>query len=338
VAREIGATFTVSENPKEHIKKQLQGISHLVHQNTPETLSTQIAIALFQLPSSARGSLPMTLSHSDLVLEPLRLRKDAGEQRALRLAASVTEQSLVGALRALRPGVTESSLAHEIDLGFAAFGGTTAFPTIVGTGPSAAALHHSPGKRCVGREDLVLIDCGAELDLYCADMTRTFPAAGRFSKTQRELYQAVLAAQTASLRSIRSGVTVTKVYDAAAEILIDFLIAKKIVKGSAKTVKKKGLFKPFFPHGIGHSLGLDVHDLGQLRPNTSARLESGMVFTVEPGLYFQKAVRGIAPCGIRIEDAVIVTPSGCKVLTPHVPKEPEEIEDLLAELDANAQR
>ena len=182
---------------------------------------------------------------------------------------------------------------------------------------------------------LLLLDAGAEVDYYHGDVTRTLPASGRFSAPQRDVYDAVLAALRAAVAAVRPGATIGGVHDAAVRTLTAGLVDLGVLAGDVDTLVEEGAHRPFFPHQTSHWLGLDVHDPGDYaRDGASRRLEPGMVFTVEPGLYFRPEGGGDAAAafegiGVRIEDDVVVTADGCEVLTAALPTEPEEVESLV---------
>ncbi len=223
----------------------------------------------------------------------------------------------------------EYQIAANIEYWFKLQDCGVAFPSIAAAGRSAATLHYQDHSQALRSSEMLLIDCGATYKGYAADITRVLPVSGRFDKQQARIYDAVLAAQLAAIAKIKHGVRILDVYNAAAKELCYVLRDLKIIKGKniSKPLKDKA-FAPWFPHGIGHSLGLDTHDIGKLRGNNDARLKAGMVFTVEPGLYFPKKIAGVAACGVRIEDDILVTKTGCRVLSAGFPKERQEIESL----------
>jgi Xaa-Pro aminopeptidase len=192
------------------------------------------------------------------------------------------------------------------------------FQTIVAAGKSAAVLHYHDYTRILKSKELILIDCGAEYNNYAADISRTYPVGDQLSPQLAALLEIVSDAQHAAISEIKAGVSFGKAYAAAAKELTKGLITLKVLKGSLKSLLKKSAFKPYFPHGIGHSLGLDVHDIGRMRNNNESLLKKGMVLTIEPGLYFSKPHGLIPACGIRIEDDVLVTDKGCQILSAGV--------------------
>jgi Xaa-Pro aminopeptidase len=196
-------------------------------------------------------------------------------------------------------------------------------------------LHYTTNDAPLNDGDLLLIDAGAELELYASDITRTFPVNGKFSKAQRALYDLVLAAQHAAINEVCPGNHWNKPHDAAVRTLTRGLVRLGILKGQPAKLIKEGAYRRFFMHRTGHWLGMDVHDVGDYKVGDEWRvLEPGMVLTVEPGLYIPAGSKGVAKkwwnIGIRIEDDVLVTRDGYDVLSRDVPTDPDEIEALMA--------
>jgi Xaa-Pro aminopeptidase len=235
-------------------------------------------------------------------------------------------------MRAVRPGMNERELAAVLEFEFRRRGGDrVGFETIAAAGKSATTLHYIRNDQPIRDRDLVLMDAGAEVSYVTADVTRTFPASGRFTEPGLSVYRWVLQAQKAAIAAIRPGATYREVHEAGLKVLCRGLVALGVLKGTVKTIVESGSYRPYFMHRIGHWLGSDVHDVGPyFVDGESIKLRPGMVITVEPGLYFgdaaPKSVRGI---GVRIEDDVLVTRNGNRVLTD-VPKEPDEIEALMS--------
>ena len=155
------------------------------------------------------------------------------------------------------------------------------------------------------------------------------PVGGKFTPEDKAVYEIVLEAQKAALRNIRGGQKIGKAYFAAARVMTEGLVDLKVLRGKVSKLFENKAYRPYFPHGIGHSLGLDVHDVGSIRGNPDALLQPGMVVTVEPGLYFAKAIGKVKPCGVRIEDNVLVTKKGCEILSAGFPKEIPDIEQAM---------
>ena len=269
------------------------------------------------------------------LLDELRLFKSRDELRLMRRAAEITMEAHREAMRIVRPGIHEYVLQAEIERVFRAAGAHPAYNSIVGAGANACVLHYRANDAVVRDGELVLIDAGAEYRGYAADITRTFPANGRFTREQRALHGLVLAAQAAALEKARPGVPYEAGHNAAVEVLTEGLLELGLLRGRLKKLIAENAYKRFYPHKSGHWLGLDVHDVGDYRIDGEPRLlEPGMVFTIEPGLYVRlddasvpEKWRGI---GIRIEDDVAITRDGHEVLTEGLPRSAEEIEAFMA--------
>ena len=299
-----------------------------------------------------------------LLLDEMRLVKDAHEQAILRRAGAISAAAHVRAMqtsaRMLRAGqeVREYHLDAELLHEFRRAGSQApAYNSIVAAGANACVLHYRADAAPVRAGDLVLIDAGCELDGYASDITRTFPADGRFTGTQRALYELVLASQQAAIVATRAGARFTDPHDAAVAVLaqglLDLGLLDKAKVGGAQDVIAQRAYFPFYMHRTGHWMGMDVHDCGSyVEPGevgqASTRrdaltgetiidrpariLRAGMVLTIEPGLYVRPAP-GVPErfhhVGIRIEDDAIVTDDGCELITRGVPVAPGEIEALM---------
>lgn len=329
LAEKLKADLVISKDILRELRGRIRGHDCLVYQNTAKTIGWTLAQFVFELPSHERGNYPRHFAHSDTVLEPLRLLKEPAELQFIRRANSITNQALSFVAEQLAPGMYEYEVARTVEYVFGMNGANCGFGTIAASGASAATLHYESMHRKLKAGDLLLIDCGAEYGLYSGDITRVMPVSGTWTPIQKDIYACVLAAQKAALSSVADGVKIFKVYMAAARVLTEGLRDLKVLRGKTSSLLEKKAYRPYFPHGIGHSLGLDVHDLSNHRGNNDAVLEAGMVFTIEPGLYFSKAVGKIPPCGIRIEDNVHVTRSGCEILSAGFPKEISDISKLM---------
>lgn len=280
---------------------------------------------------------PEAVRSADSLIDAMRLLKDAAEIAAMQQAADITALAHVRAMQRCRPGEYEYALEAEINYIFGRHGAQSAYNAIVGGGDNACILHYTENNQLLQDGDLVLIDAGCELDHYAADITRTFPVNGRFTAAQHAIYQLVLDAQLAAIAAIRPGRSWDDFHQAAVRVLAAGLIELGILSGSLDAVIEQADYKRFYMHRTGHWLGMDVHDVGryQLDGEQEGRpLQPGMVLTVEPGLYFNpqdeqvpEPYRGI---GVRIEDDVLVTAQGARVLTAGVPKTISEIEQLMA--------
>jgi len=272
----------------------------------------------------------------DHLLHEMRLHKSAGEIKLMQRAADISAGAHARAMKACRPGLFEYQLEAELLHEFALHGARSwAYPPIVGGGHNACILHYIENASALRDGDLVLIDAGCELDCYAADITRTFPVNGRFSTAQRQLYEICLQAQLAAIEAVRPGAHWDAPHAAAVRVLTEGLVALGLLEGSVDALIDKGAYRQFYMHRTGHWLGLDVHDVGDYKIGDNWRLlEPGMVLTVEPGIYVSPANTAVARkwrgIGIRIEDDVVVTSTGCEVLTRAVPKTVEQIEALMA--------
>ncbi|MBC7991506.1 MAG: Xaa-Pro aminopeptidase [Luteimonas sp.] len=269
------------------------------------------------------------------LLDEMRLFKSKDELKLMQRAADISVAAHAAAMRAAKPGVREYVLQAEIERVFRSHDAHAAYGSIVGAGANGCVLHYVANNGQAKDGDLVLVDAGAEYRGYAADITRTFPVNGRFTKEQRALHDLVGAAQAAALEQARPGVAYEAGHQAAVEVLTGGLLSLGLLKGKLDKNIADGSYKRFYRHKTGHWLGLDVHDVGEYRIDGDSRLlEPGMVFTIEPGLYVSaddKSVpakwRGI---GIRIEDDVLVTEDGHRVLTDQLARSADEIEALMA--------
>jgi len=244
------------------------------------------------------------------VLDRLRQVKSRAEIALLRKAIDITVEAHRAAMRAARPGIDENHLAAVIEYEYRARGARGwAFPSIVGSGPNACILHYDRYDRRLVDGDLVLMDIGAEYGWYAADVTRTVPVSGRFTDRQRRVYQIVYEAQEAVFRTIRPGLPYGEVNRVARDVVAAGLIGLGLIQDKSDVGK-------YLPHGITHGLGLDVHD-----PMPEATLAPGMVITVEPGIYIPEE-----SLGVRIEDDVLVTETGCEILSAGAPRSAGEVE------------
>ncbi len=296
----------------------------------------------------ARGrtgvSAPQTTHHVLSLLDEMRLIKDEHEVALMARAGVISAQAHARAMRATRPGMfeyeIEAELLHEFRRNGAQF---PAYPSIVASGPQACVLHYSANNRRFDDGDLVLIDAGCEFDGYAADITRTYPANGRFSDAQRTLYELVLRAQAAALAAVNPGQPYSAIHDAAVRVLtegmLDLGLLDRNKVGALDEAIAGRAYAQFYMHGTGHWLGMDVHDVGAYRdlslPEKPSRpLLPGMALTVEPGIYVRPG-EGVPErfwhIGIRIEDDVVVTDAGCRILTADVPKDVADIEALMRE-------
>jgi Xaa-Pro aminopeptidase len=272
------------------------------------------------------------------LLDELRLRKDAHEIERIRWAATLTAEGHRAAFAAALPGQGEWLVQAAVDAAFRQGGGSgPGYGTIVGSGPNSCVLHYEALGRTLEKGDLVLVDAGAEVALYSGDVTRTFPASGRFTGAQRAVYDVVEEARVAAVAAVGPNRPVSDVHQAELRVIVEGLVSLGVLDGTADDLIEDEAHKPWFPHQTSHWLGLDVHDPGDYaRDGVSRVLEPGMVLTVEPGLYFRPGTNGKAAryegIGVRIEDDVLVTKKGRENLTRELPTKAGEVEALVREL------
>jgi Xaa-Pro aminopeptidase len=307
-------------------------------------LDAQVAAWTRAVRAKSRSGVTAPATFHDLLplLDEMRLIKDADEQALMQRAGSISGQAHARAMRAARPGVFEYELEAELLYEFRRNGAQfPAYTSIVASGANACVLHYNANNRQTRDGDLVLIDAGCELDGYASDITRTFPVNGRFSAAQRALYELVLAAQDAAFAAIAPGRPYSAFHEAAVRVLTQGMLDVGLIArgkyGSVEDAIADKAHVPFYMHGTGHWLGMDVHDVGAYRDlaradKPSRGLAPGMALTVEPGIYVRPA-EGVPEqfwhIGIRIEDDVVVTEDGHRILTGAAPKSVAEIEALV---------
>ena len=277
---------------------------------------------------------PLSIEDVRPILHEMRVFKSACEVAVMRAAAQIAASAHKRAMQFAHPGCYEYQLEAELHHEFAMAGARSpAYGTIVGSGRNACILHYTENNAQVNDGDLILIDAGAEFQGYAADITRTFPVNGKFTAPQKDIYSLVLKAQESVLAMVGPGVTLNELMHHSAEVITDGLITLGILKGAVSENLESQSWRQFYMHGLGHYLGLDVHDVGDYKINGKDRpLKPGMVITIEPGIYLPENAdipeqyKGI---GVRIEDDVVITATGVDILTADVPKKIEEIEALM---------
>lgn len=281
-------------------------------------------------------SAPHTIIDTGAVLHEMRLIKSDDEIANMQRAADISAAAHVEAMKTARGGMKEFEIEALLEFSFRKNGAAApAYTSIVGAGANATVLHYIENNGELRDGELLLIDAGAEFNGYAADITRTFPINGKFNKAQREIYDLVLEAQVACCEMVRPGSTNDEIKARSVEILTEGLVRLGLLKGDPAELIKDEKYKQFYMHGLGHYLGLDVHDVGRYyHKDQPRRLEPGMVMTVEPGIYISPDTKDIPSeylgIGVRIEDDVLVTKNGPRVLTDKVPKSADEIEAVMA--------
>jgi len=263
--------------------------------------------------------------------ESLEVGKFTGQRRLLETIAAQIAGAIYTANLYSHLQETHLQLQHA----YRSNDSVAAYEPIVGAGANGCVLHYRANNARMLDGDLLLVDAGAEYANYASDITRTWPVNGVYSKEQRALYEIVLAAQAAALAQARPGRSWIAGHHAAVEVITDGLLSLGLLKGTLKQNLATAAYKKFYMHKTGHWIGLDVHDVGEYKVAGEFReLEPGMVFTIEPGLYIAPGTKGVPAkyqgIGIRIEDDVLVTKDGHRVLTEAVPKEIDAVEAVLA--------
>lgn len=283
----------------------------------------------------AGAEVPKALSDSDPFLHEMRLFKCDAEIAIMQRAADISAQAHIKAMQHCSVGMNEYQLEGIIQSHCMAEGARfQAYTPIVAAGKNACILHYIDNNQPINEGDLVLIDAGCELDNYASDITRTFPACGRFSDEQRAIYQLVLDANKACIDAVKPGCNWDSLHQLSVTLLTEGLVELGLLSGDVDQLIESGAYRRFYMHRVGHWLGMDVHDVGSYRVDGQWReLAPGIVTTIEPGIYIapddhsvEERWRGI---GVRIEDDVLVTDVGAHVLTAAVPKEVDEIEALM---------
>ncbi|PYS93502.1 MAG: Xaa-Pro aminopeptidase [Acidobacteria bacterium] len=280
---------------------------------------------------------PDSITDPGVILHELRLVKSAEEIELMQRSADIAAEAHVEAMRAVRPGMNEYEIEALIEYNFRRNGAAApAYTSIVGGGANATVLHYITNDAPLRDGDLLLVDAGAEYQGYASDITRTFPINGRYTEAQREVYSAVLETQLACVEMVKPGVTMGELNKRATEMLTASMVRLGLLTGEVEKLIEEQTYKRFYMHMVGHYLGMDVHDVGRYQVDGQDRpLEAGIIITIEPGLYIAETAENIPDkyrgIGVRIEDDVLVTPAGQRVLTAKAPKQLEEIEKLMAQ-------
>ncbi len=275
---------------------------------------------------------PTEFFDANIILGEMRLFKSDYELKQMRRAAKASVDAHARAMAMSYPGINEYEIEAELLYEFTRQGCIfSGYNSIVGGGINSCVLHYEANNQLCNDGDVVLIDAGAEYNCYAADITRTFPVNGKFTNKQKSIYELVLDAQLAVIDLVKPGTEWIKLQEAAVKFLTKGLVRLNILEGQTDKLIADKSYAAFYPHLIGHWLGLDVHDAGSYKVNGQWRiLEPGMVLTIEPGLYFGSTYTGdYQGIGVRIEDDILVTDKGCDILTAQLPKKVDEIESLV---------
>jgi Xaa-Pro aminopeptidase len=287
---------------------------------------------------------PQTIIDPSSILHEMRVFKNPEEIEIMQRAADIAAEAHVEAMKAVQPGMKEYEVEALIESIFRRHGAAgPSYTSIIGSGANATILHYIDNTGTLGDGELLLIDAGAEYKGYASDITRTFPINGRFTPAQRDIYDLVLETQVSCIDMVRPGVRLEDLKNHSVEMLTEGMVRLGLLKGDPKKLIEEKKYLQFYMHNLGHFLGIDVHDAGRYYFHRESRpAEPGMVMTIEPGLYISADTSNIPEefnrdipekylgIGVRIEDDVLVTENGARVLTHKVPKDPAEIEALMA--------
>lgn len=280
---------------------------------------------------------PHTLIDAGEIVHEMRVIKDDKEMELMRKAAQITAEAQRAAMKTVEPGMYEYELEALMNYTYRKNGaGGSAFTPIVAAGPNAVYLHYKENDRQIQDGDLVLIDSGAKYECYASDVTRTFPANGRFSEAQKAIYNVVLEAQLTLIQCIKPGTTYEQYNQTANRAITEGLLKIGLLSGDIDELMESRAYMKFYMHSAGHWIGLDTHDVGKYRANGKSRaFEPGMVITPDTGIYIAENLDGVDPkywnIGIRIEDDALVTETECEILSYGIPKTAEEVEKFMRE-------
>jgi Xaa-Pro aminopeptidase len=339
--------FTISEFD-EKLTEILDGPSVLYYAfgHTSPEIDRKIIRELTRMRESNRKPFepPTAIVDPSSIVHEMRVLKTPEEIEIMQRAADIAAEAHVEAMKTVRPGMMEYEVEAMLEAYFRKHGATgSSYTSIVGAGGNATILHYIDNKAELKDGDLLLVDAGCEYKGYASDITRTFPINGKFTEAQHEIYDLVLETQKSCVDMVRPGVRLEDLKTHSIEMLTEGMVRLGLLKGDPKKLIKEKKYMQFYMHNLGHYLGIDVHDAGRYYFKGESRpAEVGMVMTIEPGLYISPDTSRIPDefnkdipakylgIGVRIEDDVLVTEKGARVLTHKVPKESEEIEALMA--------
>lgn len=287
---------------------------------------------------------PRSIVDPSAILHEMRVIKTDAEIEIMQTAADIAADAHVEAMKSVRAGMKEYEVEAMLEAYFRKRGAAgSSYTSIVGSGGNATVLHYISNQDELKDGELLLVDAGAEYKGYASDITRTFPVNGKFTQAQRDIYDLVLKTQKSCVDMVRPGIRLEDLKTHSIELLTEGMVELGLLKGDPKKLIEEKKYMQFYMHNLGHYLGIDVHDAGRYYFNGESRpAEVGMVMTIEPGLYISPDTSRIPEgfnkeipeqylgIGVRIEDDVLVTENGARVLTHRVPKEAEEIEALMA--------
>ncbi|WP_065187312.1 aminopeptidase P N-terminal domain-containing protein [Shewanella woodyi] len=278
-----------------------------------------------------------TLTPLAKVLHPMRVIKSSHEIDKIKAAVHASTAGHIAVMQACKPGVNEGQLSASFNFAISQYGcSEVAYPNIVASGNNACCLHYEENCCNLADGQMLLIDAGGELEHYASDITRTYPVNGKFNEAQSDIYQLVLNALDAAIDKVKPGANWNSLYETCMEVMAKGLLELGLLSGNIDDIMKDESYKRFTVHKTGHWLGMDVHDVGPYHDENGQwrKLESGMVFTIEPGIYIPLSATDIPEkyrgLGIRIEDDILVTQNGFENLSADVPRTIGEIEAIMS--------
>ncbi|MDC2972816.1 aminopeptidase P N-terminal domain-containing protein [Gammaproteobacteria bacterium] len=285
--------------------------------------------------SKDRHSKSINILDASSMIGNARLIKDDHEISLIKKACDISAEAHIEAMKNVKNAESEQSIESLYVYEFSKRGGRfPAYTPIVAGGENACVLHYIENNKKLNKNELLLVDAGCEYEMYASDITRTYPINGKFSKEQLEIYKIVLDAMNAAIDKVKDGNNIMEPQQISEKIITNGLVELGLLHGDPEELHKKGAFKDFYMHKIGHWLGLDVHDAGDyMEGDDFMKFKPGMITTIEPGIYISRSMdvddkwKGI---GIRIEDDILVTKDGNENLTKKVPSDPAEIESLMS--------
>ena len=336
---EYGADLSYGINSLDQMMPNLlEGIKNIYFSmSAPSNVDLKITHWIEEIRKNTRAGAepPQNLLSLDFILHEMRLIKEDHEMEIMKTAANITTEAHIRAMQAVSPGMFEYQLEAEYLYAFNKNGARSpAYNSIVGGGNNSCILHYVENNAELSDGDLVLVDAGCEYQYYASDVTRTFPVNGKFSPEQKEIYSIVLEAHKQSMEEAQPGNKWNLMHEKSVEVIVEGLLSIGLLEGSKEENIEKGKYSKFYMHRIGHWLGMDVHDVGGYKKDGDWReLESGMVMTIEPGIYISDNLEDIDDrwkgIGVRIEDNLVVTDSGFEILTPDIPRTIEEVENTV---------
>lgn len=322
------------DNIETVLAKKLVNLTACYYAQGLQKWGDNILFSTFDKMKAARQKTPLNLIDWQPMLSEMRLIKSELEIALIQQACHISSMAHIRAMKQTRPNRYEMEIEGEIQHEFSRFGARfPSYNSIVAGGENACILHYNENDQVLKDGDLLLIDAGAEFAYYAGDITRTFPVNGKFSEPQKALYELVLTMLKEATQLLIPNGSIKQANDKAVQILTEGLVRLGILKGNVETLIAEKAYRQFYMHGLGHWLGLDVHDVGDYGNERDRPLKIGMVLTVEPGLYISQEAdvpeqyKGI---GIRIEDNLLITEYGNKNLTSGCPKEISDIEQLMS--------